>query len=99
MLLIPILYLTQEITARLGVVTGKGHGALIRATFGAKWALLSAGTLFVACVGALITEFAAISLALSALGISPYISVPASAVGLTLMVVTGTLREGFCFLR
>src|SRR5260370_6812911 len=38
----------------------------------------------------LITEFAAISLALSALGISSYISVPVSAVGLTLMVVTGS---------
>jgi Mn2+/Fe2+ NRAMP family transporter len=37
----------------------------------------------------LITEFTAISLALSALGISPYISVPVSAVGLTLTVVTG----------
>jgi Mn2+/Fe2+ NRAMP family transporter len=38
----------------------------------------------------LITEFAAISLALSALGVSPYVSVPVSALGLTLMVVTGS---------
>ncbi len=38
----------------------------------------------------LITEFAAISLALSALGISPFISVPVSALGLALMVVTGS---------
>jgi hypothetical protein len=41
----------------------------------------------------LITEFAAISLALRALGISPYISVPLSAVGLTLIVVTGSYRR------
>jgi Mn2+/Fe2+ NRAMP family transporter len=38
----------------------------------------------------LITEFAAISLALSALGINPYLSVPIAALGLTLMVVTGS---------
>jgi Mn2+/Fe2+ NRAMP family transporter len=38
----------------------------------------------------LITEFAAISLALSALGVNPYISVPVPATGLTLMVVTGS---------
>ena len=49
LLLIPILYLAQETTARLGLATGQGHGALIRATFGPGWALLSAGTLFVAC--------------------------------------------------
>jgi Mn2+/Fe2+ NRAMP family transporter len=42
----------------------------------------------------LITEFAAISLALSALGFSPYVSVPISALGLTLMVVTGSYFGG-----
>jgi Mn2+/Fe2+ NRAMP family transporter len=38
----------------------------------------------------LITEFAAISLAMSPMGVSPYISVPVAALGLTLMVVTGS---------
>ena len=36
--LIPIVYLVQEITVRLGTVTGKGHGELIRSHFGTKWA-------------------------------------------------------------
>lgn len=40
----------------------------------------------------LITEFAAISLALGALGISPYLSVPVAAFGLTLMVVKGSYQ-------
>ncbi len=35
--LIPILFMTQEIVVRLGVVTGKGHGALIRQHFGLGW--------------------------------------------------------------
>jgi hypothetical protein len=37
-----------------------------------------------------ITEFAAISMALSAQGVSPWISVPVSVLGLTLMIVTGS---------
>src|SRR5690242_593468 len=41
LVLIPILYLVQEITVRLGLGTGRGHGALIRAHFGPGWGLLS----------------------------------------------------------
>jgi Mn2+/Fe2+ NRAMP family transporter len=92
-LLIPILYLTQEITARLGLVTGKGHGALIRATFGAKWALLSAGTLFVACVGALVTEFAGIAGVGSLVGLPRVVSIGATALALTALVVLGRYRR------
>ena len=33
-LLIPILYVVQEMTVRLGIITGKGHGFLIRELFG-----------------------------------------------------------------
>jgi Mn2+/Fe2+ NRAMP family transporter len=92
-LLIPILYLTQEITARLGLVTGKGHGALIRATFGTQWALLSAGTLFVACVGALVTEFAGIAGVGSLVGLPRVVSIGATALALTALVVMGRYRR------
>ena len=34
LVLIPILFMAQEIVVRLGVVTGKGHGKLIREQFG-----------------------------------------------------------------
>ena len=51
-ILIPILYLVQELTVRLGIVTGEGHAALIRRHFGRGGAWVSVGTLFVACVGA-----------------------------------------------
>jgi Mn2+/Fe2+ NRAMP family transporter len=33
-LMIPVLYVVQELTVRLGIFTGKGHGELIRETFG-----------------------------------------------------------------
>jgi Mn2+/Fe2+ NRAMP family transporter len=88
--LLPICYFVQEMVARLGIATGKGHAAMIYERFGKWWGRFSLIDLLVVNFLTLITEFAAVSLALSALGISPYISVPVSALGLTLMVVTGS---------
>lgn len=88
--LIPICYFVQEMVARLGIATGKGHAAMIYDRFGKWWGRFSLFDLLAVNFLTLITEFAAISLALSALGVSPRISVPASALGLTLMVVTGS---------
>jgi Mn2+/Fe2+ NRAMP family transporter len=42
LLLIPVLYIIQELTVRLGIFTGRGHGELIRQEFGAFWAWVSA---------------------------------------------------------
>src|SRR6201995_5930557 len=88
--LLPICDFVQEIVARLGIPTGKGHAAMIYERFGKWWGRFSLIDLLAVNFLTLITEFAAISLALSALGISPYISVPIAAIGLTLMVVTGS---------
>ena len=88
--LLPICYFIQEMVARLGIATGKGHAAMIYERFGKWWGHFSLIDLLAVNFLTLITEFAAISLALSALGVSPYISVPVSALGLTLMVVTGS---------
>ncbi len=70
LILVPILYLIQEITVRLGIITGRGHGQLIRERFGWGWALLSVSTLFLTSVGALITEFSGIA------GVGVLVSVP-----------------------
>jgi Mn2+/Fe2+ NRAMP family transporter len=88
--LLPICYFVQEMVARLGIATGKGHAAMIYERFGKWWGRFSLIDLLAVNFLTLITEFAAISMALRALGISPYISVPVSALGLTLMVVTGS---------
>jgi Mn2+/Fe2+ NRAMP family transporter len=90
MVLLPITYFVQEMVARLGIATGKGHAAMIYERFGKWWGRFSLIDLLFANFLTLITEFAAISLALHAMGVSPYISVPVSAVGLILMVVTGS---------
>jgi Mn2+/Fe2+ NRAMP family transporter len=89
-LLLPITYFVQEMVARLGIATGKGHAAMIYERFGKWWGHFSLVDLLLVNFLTLITEFAAISLALSAMGVSPYISVPVSAFGLILMVTTGS---------
>jgi Mn2+/Fe2+ NRAMP family transporter len=89
-ILMPILYAVQEITVRLGIVTGKGHGALIRERFGRWWALLSAGTLFASVVGALLSEFAGVAGVGELFGISSWITIPVATVFLVALGMTGS---------
>jgi Mn2+/Fe2+ NRAMP family transporter len=93
LVLIPILFMAQEIVVRLGVVTGKGHGALIRQHFGLGWGLLSAGTLLMSAVGALLTEFAGVAGVGELFGISPWITVPVATVFLLGLALTGSYRR------
>lgn len=90
LVLLPICYFVQEMVARLGIATGKGHAAMIYERFGKWWGRFSLFDLLLVNFLTLVTEFAAISLALSALGISPFIAVPVSALGLMLIVVSGS---------
>jgi Mn2+/Fe2+ NRAMP family transporter len=59
--LIPILFVVQELTVRLGIVTRKGHAELIRDQFGIGWAWLSVVTLALACIGALLSELSGLA--------------------------------------
>ena len=93
LVLIPILYFVQEITVRLGLLTRLGHGALIRATFGNRWAWLSAGTLFVACIGALITEFAGLAGVGALVGLPRFVSIGAPALALVTLILLGRYRR------
>lgn len=89
LVLIPILYIVQELTVRLGVHTGKGHGELIRETFGVRWAWISVGGLLVTCVGALITEFSGIVGIGELFGVSPSISLILATAFLLSIAYTG----------
>ncbi len=60
-ILMPILYIAQELTVRLGLVTGMGHGELIKHYFGKGWAWLSVSTLVVSCIGAILSEFSGLA--------------------------------------
>jgi Mn2+/Fe2+ NRAMP family transporter len=88
--LIPILYLVQEVAARLGIVTKQGHGELIRTYFGFWWALLSVSTLFLSSVGALVTEFAGIAGVGALFGVPAWFSVSIATILLIALGITGS---------
>jgi Mn2+/Fe2+ NRAMP family transporter len=93
LVLIPILFIAQELTVRLGIGTGRGHGELIRERFGAGWAWLSVSTLTVACVGALITELGGLAGVGLLFGIPTFVTVPAVVLFLLGIVFTGSYRS------
>jgi NRAMP (natural resistance-associated macrophage protein)-like metal ion transporter len=93
LLLVPVLYVVQELTVRLGIFTGKGHGELIRFHFGAPWAWLSATGLGIATAGALLTEFAGVAGVGELYGVPRGVSVGLAAAALLIVVLTGSYRR------
>ncbi len=93
--LIPItvaLIVVQEMSARMGAVTGKGLAELIRENYGVKitfWLMLF---LFLTDLGNTAAEFAGWAASNELFGINKYISVPVAAVLVWLLVVKGTYR-------
>src|SRR5487761_1809899 len=69
LLLVPVLYLNQEMVLRLGAVTGVGHARLILERFGKFWGAFSVIDLFLLNALTIITEFIGITLAAGYLGL------------------------------
>ncbi len=88
--LIPVLFMVQELTVRLGTITGKGHGTLIQEHFGRGWAWFSVGTLVAACVGALVSELSGLAGVGQLFGVPPPVTMALVFSGLTLMAFTGS---------
>src|SRR6516165_1789399 len=80
LLLIPVLYVNQEMVLRLGAVTGVGHARLILERFGKFWGAFSVVDLFLLNALTIVTEFIGIALALDYLGISQGLGVALSAI-------------------
>ncbi|AEG70671.1 Nramp family divalent metal transporter [Ralstonia solanacearum] len=93
LLLIPVLYVNQEMVLRLGAVTRVGHARLIFARFGRFWGSFSVIDLFLVNALTLVTEFIGISLALEYLGIPRHWGVCASAALVLLAASTGDFRR------
>jgi NRAMP (natural resistance-associated macrophage protein)-like metal ion transporter len=93
LLLMPVLYIVQELTVRLGIFTGKGHGELIRTTFGPAWAWVSVSGLGVATIGALMTEFSGVAGVGELFGVPRAVSLGIATVFLLAVVLTGSYRR------
>jgi Mn2+/Fe2+ NRAMP family transporter len=93
MLLVPVLYVNQEMVVRLGAVSGVGHARLILERFGRFWGAFSVVDLFLLNALTIVTEFIGVSLALRYLGLSQFWGVLASAAIVMLAVSTGNFRR------
>lgn len=95
-ILMPILFIAQELTVRLGLITGMGHGELILQQFGRFWAWISVSTLIICCIGAIITELSGLA------GVGALFGIPlpwmmGSVVSFLVVIAwTGTYRSVEC---
>ncbi len=92
-LLIPVLYVNQEMVLRLGAVTGVGHARLIFARFGRFWGAFSVIDLFLLNALTIVTEFIGITLALDYLGVPRLAGLAAAAALVIAAAGTGSFRR------
>src|SRR5215471_18216072 len=93
LLLVPVLYVNQEMVLRLGAVTGVGHARLILERFGKFWGAFSVIDLFILNALTIVTEFIGIALAASYLGVPKIVAVILASVVIVVAASTGSLRR------
>ncbi len=86
------LIVTQEMVARMGVVTGKGLSDLIRENYGVKTTFYMMVVLLIANFGTTIAGFAGWAASMEMFGLSKYFMVPLGAFGIWLLVTRGSYR-------
>jgi Mn2+/Fe2+ NRAMP family transporter len=92
-LLVPVLYVNQEMVLRLGAVSGVGHARLIRERFGRFWGAFSVIDLFLLNALTIVTEFIGLALAFDYLGVPKYLGVAAAAALIMAAAGTGSFRR------
>ncbi|WP_322039432.1 NRAMP family divalent metal transporter [Burkholderia diffusa] len=93
LLLVPVLYVNQEMVLRLGAVTGVGHARLIFERFGKFWGAFSVIDLFLLNALTIVTEFIGITFVLAFFGL-PKVAGVCVAAALTMAAVsTGDFRR------
>src|SRR5258705_8613150 len=88
------LYVTMEMCARMGVITGKGLSDLIREEFGFRSTFFVMITGFLVDLGNVVAEFAGVAAAAQSFGGSKYIAVPLAAGGGGGVGLEGGDRQG-----
>jgi NRAMP (natural resistance-associated macrophage protein)-like metal ion transporter len=86
------LFIVQEMSARLGVITGKGLAALIRESLGVRATAVILGILLIANLANTVSEFAGVAASMEIFGVSKYVSVPLVALGVWLLIVKGSYK-------
>ncbi|KVA15677.1 NRAMP family divalent metal transporter [Burkholderia ubonensis] len=93
LLLVPVLFVNQEMVLRLGAVTGVGHARLIFERFGKFWGAFSVIDLFLLNALTIVTEFIGITFVLDFFGL-PKVAGVCVAAALTMAAVsTGDFRR------
>jgi len=87
-----VLFIVQEMNARMGIVTGKGLADLIRENFGVKVTFFIFIGLIIADIGNTATEFAGVAGSMQVFGISKYLALPLAAIAVWILVVKGTYK-------
>jgi Mn2+/Fe2+ NRAMP family transporter len=87
------LYVSEEMCARMGVVTGKGLSDLIREEFGFRSTFFVMVTGFLVDLANTVAEFAGVAASMQIFGISKYVSVPLAAIAVWVLVVRGSYRQ------
>src|SRR6202162_3282273 len=93
LLLVPVLYVNQEMVLRLGAVTGVGHARLILERFGKFWGAFSVIDLFILNALTIVTEFIGITLAAGYLGVPKLVAVALAAAVIIAAAFTGSFRR------
>src|ERR1039458_8270523 len=83
------LIVIQEMSSRMGAVTGKGLSDLIREEFGLRITFVLMGLLVLANLTNVMAEFAGVASSLELFHISRYVSVPLSAIAVWFLLVKG----------
>ncbi|MCL6561190.1 MAG: Nramp family divalent metal transporter, partial [Firmicutes bacterium] len=87
------LTVVQEMSARMGAVTGKGLADLIRERYGVRIILFVMIGLIFADLGNTVSEFAGVAASTEIFGVSKYISVPIGALLVWLIVIRGSYKQ------
>ena len=83
----------QEMSSRMGVVTGKGFGDLVREQFGIRVTLAIMALFVFANVTVIVAEFAGIAASMELFGVHKHVSVPISAFIVWFVVVKGNFKQ------
>ena len=86
------LILVQEMSARLGVATGKGLADLIRESLGLRAAAAIIGIVVFANLANTVSEFAGVAASMEIFGVSKFLSVPLAAVAVWLLIVKANYK-------